>query len=76
MHDLRNSTALRQLTDLGHESDPPEWVWAVTRLEPSGRLLRPVDARDALGAGPPLRERSPLRDMMCSCECCGWTTSN
>ena len=30
MHDLRNSTALRQLTDLGgHEPDPPDWVWAV-----------------------------------------------
>lgn len=50
MPDLRNSTALRQLTDLGgHEPDPPDWVWAVARLEPSGRLLLPGEARHALG---------------------------
>jgi hypothetical protein len=49
MSDLRTSTALRQLTDLGgHEPDPPDWVWAVARLEPSGRLLLPGEARDAL----------------------------
>lgn len=52
MPDLRNSTALRQLTDLGgHEPYPPDWVWAVARLELSGRLLLPVEARDALRAG-------------------------
>jgi len=51
MPDLRSSTALRQLTDLGRDPDPPDWVWAVAPLEPSGRLLLPVEARDALGTG-------------------------
>ena len=52
MPDLHNSTALRQLTDLGgHDPDPPDWVWAVARLELNGRLLLPVEARHALRAG-------------------------
>lgn len=46
MPDLGKSSALRQLTDLGHLPGPPDWVWAVARLEPSGRLLLPVEARD------------------------------
>ncbi|MGI8662239.1 MAG: hypothetical protein ACR2LQ_03395 [Acidimicrobiales bacterium] len=50
MPNLRNSTALRQLADLGHEPDPPVWDWAVTRLEPSGRILLSVSARAVLGA--------------------------
>lgn len=48
MHDPRTRTALRQLADLGHEPDPPAWVWAIAQLEPSGRLLVPVGARAAL----------------------------
>ena len=50
MPDLRNSTALRQLSDLGHEPDPSEWAWAVVRLDPAGRIALPSDARVALGA--------------------------
>lgn len=50
MPDLRNSTALGQLADLVYEPDPPTWDWAVSRLEPGGRLLVPIEARAALGA--------------------------
>ena len=50
MPNLRTSTALRQLVDLGHEPDPPAWDWAVSRLDPGGRLLVPIEARAALGA--------------------------
>ena len=59
MHDPRNSTALRQLADLGHQPDRPRWSWAIARLEPTGRLVLPVEARHALGvrAG----HRTPLR---------------
>lgn len=52
MHDLRYSTALRQLADLGHEPDPSRWSWAIVALERSGRLLLPADARQVLGARP------------------------
>lgn len=54
MHLLRNRTALRQLTDVGHEPDPSRWVWAVARLEPCGRLFLPEVTRAALGAGGPI----------------------
>lgn len=59
MHDPRNSTALRQLADLGHEPDPPRWAWAVARLDPKGRLLLPAEARLALGVRP--GERTVVR---------------
>jgi len=49
MPTLRTSTALRQLADLGHQPDPPRWSWAIARLEPTGRLVLPVEARLALG---------------------------
>ncbi len=49
MHDHRTSTALRQLTDLGGELDPPRWAWAVVRLDAKGRVLLSPDARSALG---------------------------
>jgi len=49
MHHPRTSTALRQLTDLGHEPDPPRWAWAVARLDAKGRVLLPPAARSALG---------------------------
>jgi hypothetical protein len=49
MRDLRNSTALRQLVDLGHDPDPTRWAWAVARLDPAGRLLLAVEARAVLG---------------------------
>lgn len=52
MPDLRNSTALRQLTDLGPEPDPPDWAWAIAHLEPSGRLRLPTEASRSLGASP------------------------
>ena len=48
MPTLRTSTALRQLADLGHQPDPPRWSWAMARLEPTGRLVLPLEARDAL----------------------------
>lgn len=59
MHDPRNSTALRQLSDLGHAPEPPRWAWAIARLEPTGRLVLPVEARAALDvrAG----HRTPVR---------------
>ena len=49
MHDPRTSSALRQLNDLGHDPDPPRWAWTIGRLEPTGRLVLPVEARRALG---------------------------
>ncbi len=52
MHDLRNSTALRQLADLGPDPGPSPWAWAVVRLDPKGRVVLPADARIALGAPP------------------------
>jgi hypothetical protein len=48
MRDLRNSTALRQLVDLGHDPDPPRWAWAVACLDPARRLLLAVEARAVL----------------------------
>ena len=50
MPDLRTSTALRQLADLGHHPDPPRWTWAVAHFDPAGRIALPSDARVALGA--------------------------
>ncbi|MEY2402706.1 MAG: hypothetical protein QOD38_257 [Acidimicrobiaceae bacterium] len=59
MHDLRTSTALRQLADLGHQPDPPRWSWAIARLEPTGRLVLPREARVALDVRS--RERNTVR---------------
>jgi bifunctional DNA-binding transcriptional regulator/antitoxin component of YhaV-PrlF toxin-antitoxin module len=50
MHDARTSTALRQLADLGRDPDPPRWHWAIARVEATGRLVLPAEARSALGA--------------------------
>lgn len=57
MRDLRYSTALRQLADLGPDRGPSPWAWAVVRLDPKGRVVLPADARLALGA-PPGRQSS------------------
>ena len=57
MRDLRNSTALRQLADLGTDPGPSPWAWAVVRVDPKGRVVLPADARIALGA-PPGRQTS------------------
>lgn len=51
MHDQRTSTALRQLADLAPEPEPPRWAWAIARVEPTGRIVLPAEARTALGAG-------------------------
>lgn len=51
MSDSRTSTALRQLSGLGREPDPPGWVWAVVTPERTGRLGLPPAASAALGAG-------------------------
>ena len=48
MHDPRNSTALRQLADLGPDPDPPRWRWGIVRPDPEGRLRLPAEARRAL----------------------------
>lgn len=50
MHDSRNPTALHHLADLGRDAGPPRWDWAIARLEPTGRLLLPVEACRALAA--------------------------
>ena len=50
MHDLRTSTAIRQLADLDDGPDPPTWSWAVVALEPSGRVRLPTAACAALDA--------------------------
>ena len=50
MHDLRTSTALRQLADLDDGPNPPTWSWAVVALEPSGRVRLPTAACSALDA--------------------------
>ena len=50
MHDPRTSTALRQLTDLGADPDPSRWAWAIARVEGTGRIVLPTEARAALGA--------------------------
>lgn len=50
MHDSRTSTALRQLSGLGREPDPPGWAWAVVTPERNGRLGLPAVACGALGA--------------------------
>lgn len=52
MRDLRNSTALRQLADLGPDPGPSPWVWAIVRLDPKGRVALPAEARRAFGARP------------------------
>jgi bifunctional DNA-binding transcriptional regulator/antitoxin component of YhaV-PrlF toxin-antitoxin module len=52
MHDPRNSTALRQLADLGDDPEPPHWAWAVVRPDPAGRLCLPIEARGTLGVEP------------------------
>lgn len=59
MPDPRTSTALRQLNDLSHQPDPPRWAWAIARLEPTGPLVLPVEARRALGVR--TKERTPVR---------------
>lgn len=52
MHEARTSTALRQLSGLGREPDPPGWTWAVISPERTGRLRLPTRAYSALGAQP------------------------
>lgn len=52
MRDPRNSTALRQLADLGIDPEPPRWEWAIVRVDPKGRVVLPAEARLALGATP------------------------
>ena len=42
--------ALRQLADLGRDPDPPGWEWGIARVEATGRLVLPAEARAALGA--------------------------
>ena len=46
--DLGTSTALRQLSDLGHDSEPSRWVWGGARLDGKARLALPTEARVAL----------------------------
>ena len=52
MPDARTSSALRQLTDLGHPPTPSRWSWAVRTYEPGGRLRLPVDAQTVIGFRP------------------------
>jgi hypothetical protein len=61
MPNLRTSTALRQLNDFGHQPNPTRWSWAIARVEPTGRLLLPVEARAVLGAR--AGRRTPLRGL-------------
>jgi hypothetical protein len=49
MPDLRTSTALRQLGDLGSGPPEPKWRWAVVRVEPTSRVVLPAQARALLG---------------------------
>jgi hypothetical protein len=49
MPDLRTSTALRQLHDLGPDPTEPRWRWAVVRVEPTNRIVLPADARALVG---------------------------
>jgi hypothetical protein len=49
MHDLTNSTALRQLADLGRQPDRSRWAWTIARPDPQGRLRLPGEARHVLG---------------------------
>lgn len=51
MRDSRTSTALRQLSGLGRDPDPPGWAWAVVTPEHTGRLGLPPPACRALGGG-------------------------
>jgi hypothetical protein len=49
MHQLRHSTALRQLDDLEPaEIVPSQWSWAICRVEAQGRLRLPPAARAVL----------------------------
>jgi hypothetical protein len=57
MHDLRNSTALRQLSDLGLDPELSPWAWAIARLDPAGRFLLSVEARAVLAVRPGLQTR-------------------
>lgn len=52
MHDFRNSTALRQLADLGHEPDSPDWDWAIARLERPGGSDSPSRPASRSGHAP------------------------
>ncbi len=52
MPDFKNSTALRQLADLGHDPEPSRWSWATARYEPGGRVRLPAGARAAVGCPP------------------------
>jgi hypothetical protein len=49
MPDLRTSAALRQLPDLCPGPRKARWRWAVARVEPTGRLILPAEARAILG---------------------------
>jgi len=52
MPDSRSSTALRQLSGLGREPDPPDRAWAIVTSERNGRLSLPAAACATLGASP------------------------
>lgn len=49
MRDPRNSTALRQLADLGQDPDPSRWGWAIATPDPEARLRLPTAALRAVG---------------------------
>lgn len=52
MHPQRTSTGLRQFDDLGQSPPPRRWSWAIARLESTGRIVLPPEARRALGSPP------------------------
>ena len=55
MPNLRTSTALRQLPELGCDPPEPRWRWAVVRVELTSRIVLPADAREVLGTAVAVR---------------------
>lgn len=46
------STALRQLIDLGRQSEPSPWAWAIAQPDYAGRIHLPAAAKQALRIEP------------------------
>jgi hypothetical protein len=49
MTDSRTRTVLGQHADLGRPLEPPRWQWGIARLDPTGRIVLPGEARASLG---------------------------
>lgn len=51
MHHAFTSTSLRQLIDLGRQSEPSPWSWAIVQPDQAGRIHLPAAAKQTLRVG-------------------------